>query len=400
MSLFYGPAVVIDDNIAPGNADQINDLISEIKAKSIPYATYGELPNADELVKHLDGVSFLILDWDLRPQEVGAAEEGVHMPDTWSDQNIDFLRSIMAKVFLPIFIFTSSDIAAIQSKLQTAGLYDPAGNNRIFVERKSELVGGHLFEKIEEWAKSTSAVYVLKEWEKEYKKAKSGLFLDFYGLNHAWPKVLWKTYTADGNPNMGLGDMITRNLYTRMSPFQFDEAIINRSPGPDPAMEELRKVLEGERFLSQSKLAKNDIAPGDFFTIPSTEKFYLNIRATCDTARHKNPDLYLIKGKVLNVSNPETYKNGEFIEKHTNAIVACIHDGKVIEFSFRELEIQRWNTIKNNRVGRLLPPYITRIQQKYALFQHRAGTPPIPEEAFYPIVASPAATTQEDPGGT
>lgn len=36
-----------------------------------------------------------------------------------------------------------------------------------------------------------------------------------------------------------------------------------------------------------------------------------------------------------------------------------------------------------NRVGRLLPPFVTRVQQRYASYLQRPGMPRIPE-VFYP----------------
>ena len=43
---------------------------------------------------------------------------------------------------------------------------------------------------------------------------------------------------------------------------------------------------------------------------------------------------------------------------------------------------QLWDAAKGKeRIGRLVPLYITRIQQRYALYLHRKGTPCTPWEA-------------------
>jgi hypothetical protein len=182
-----------------------------------------------------------------------------------------------------------------------------------------------------------------------------------------------------------------------MSPFQFDEATINRSPGPEPVMEQLRNVLEGERFIPKARLSADDKAPGDLFYTPNGTTYLLNIRAACDVVRESNPDLYLLKGKVLDVTTDSgLFLKGEFRERHTNAIIACVDNGKVIEFDFRKFELKKWDAIKAGRIGRLLPPHITRIQQKYALFQQREGVSPIPREAFYtdaPAMTGPDLST-------
>ena len=57
-------------------------------------------------------------------------------------------------------------------------------------------------------------------------------------------------------------------------------------------------------------------------------------------------------------------------------------DGKILSFSLRKLSIKKWNEIKDNRQGRLLPPYITKIQQKYSAYIQRQGLPSIPKEAI------------------
>jgi hypothetical protein len=74
--------------------------------------------------------------------------------------------------------------------------------------------------------------------------------------------------------------------------------------------------------------------------------------------------------------------NGVFEEKVNHAFVAFIDNGKIIEFLFRDIKTKNWNDVKDTRIGRLLPPYITRLQQKYAFYLQRQGLPAIPEKAI------------------
>jgi len=64
------------------------------------------------------------------------------------------------------------------------------------------------------------------------------------------------------------------------------------------------------------------------------------------------------------------------------SIVFNIIDGKTYNFKFKDLTINKWSAIKDKRVGRLLPPYITRIQQRYALYLQRQGLPRTPKQAI------------------
>ena len=56
-------------------------------------------------------------------------------------------------------------------------------------------------------------------------------------------------------------------------------------------------------------------------------------------------------------------------------------NGKIIKFRM-DLVIRKFREIKDKRIGRVLPPYITRIQQKCSQYIVREGTMPIPREIF------------------
>ena len=79
----------------------------------------------------------------------------------------------------------------------------------------------------------------------------------------------------------------------------------------------------------------------------------------------------------------------------SNAIVFCIDDQKTIDFRFKNLELKEFSELKDNRIGRLLPPYITLIQQRYALYLQRQGLPRIPEEAVKENNESSAIINEE-----
>ena len=216
------------------------------------------------------------------------------------------------------------------------------------------------------------------------------MFTELQKLSPIWPEIMWQTFGDDGvNKSLELGELISRNLQTRMEPFGFSDEILKKSER-EINKSELRNVLEGERFLKSDQLHENDLAPGDVFKISSD--YYINIRAACDLFPNRsieNPSyddikLYLLKGTNLSpekVKEAFNEKYGHFSEIDSQAIVFPINDGKAIDFRFKELKIERWADVKNNRIGRILPPYINRIQQKYSLFMQRQGLPRIPIDA-------------------
>jgi hypothetical protein len=383
--LFNGVVVVIDDEINdPGK--NIKQIMDQLKNKKMPVVQYDSLPDIQTVV-HMQNVSFLLLDWQLFSSPLG-----IDMPAGMQEQNdadnIRFLTQFLNKCFCPVFIFTNAGVDAIILKLSENGLYDQRKPGRIFVKNKAEVVGTNLFIEAAKWIKSTPSVYVLKQWQYEYDKARSCLFNEFQSLNPSWPLIMWKTYKHDNvDPSMGIGDLITRNIYARMSPFEFDGSIVGRRYSEIDKME-LRLILQGERYVKSEYLQKEDKQTGDLFKENDKDDnpvYWLNIRAQCDLVHNTNPDIYCLKGAVLDESLVNSDKGpkflkGQFIERIDNAIIAFIDEGIIVEFLFHDLEIFKWNDKKEIRIGRILPPYINKIQQKYAAYLERQGLSRIPED--------------------
>lgn len=395
-SLFNGIAVVIDDEVNKENAN-INKLIDQISERNIPYLSFPEIPTV-EMTKHFEGISFVLLDWRLTTEDASQyLDEGVRLPaalkEVDASKNIEFLKQLKEVTFTPVFIFTNEEKQTVIDQLKEHGLFDDSKPNFIFVENKANLTeDSQLFAAIETWVKATPSVYVLKQWEYEHNTAKNKLFWDFYERSPIWPQILWDNFKRDGaNSSHELSEIITRNLYSRLSPFDFEETLLEVSAAREHIdTNELRSVLEGERFIKATQLKASDIFTGDVFREERNEgeevkyTYWLNIRAQCDLVRDSNPDLYCLKGRVVSESEESNvaFVNGEFREKKNHVIVSCIDDGKIIEFLFYDLKIKKWNSIKDKRIGRLLPPYITRIQQLYSIYFQRQGIPRNPDEAF------------------
>lgn len=394
LELFNGVALVIDDcidkkNINNEKEDEIHRILEQLSELHIPYVTETALPS-QEKQKHYTGISFVILDWKLLQTY---HDKNVLNPETLNDfmekDNISFIKEMNARCYCPIFIFTNEGSEYIANKLRDDGIQCDEKSN-VFIKQKDELTGNNsVVQAIIGWIKSNPSMYVLKKWDIEYQKAKSRLFEGFQNYSPNWPSILWDTFHEDGeNESLGIRELLSNNLYSRMKPFSFEKRIIKGcypSVNEDEKCEdekykdEIRSILEAERFITKSLLDNDDIGTGDVFLDdrkPQKPLYYLNIRPQCDIARGKNPDLYCLKGKIgkdLEVSH------GQFLEKICNAIVPFLHNGQTIEFQFRDIEIIKWEDIKNIRIGRLLPPFITRIQQRYALYLQRQGLPRIPD---------------------
>lgn len=407
--LFSGVAVIIDDEVNDSSAN-INKIIAQIEAAKIPVLKYTALPEGD-IVGHFQNLSFLLLDWRLIKDNVSNEEiqEGVTIPDGLQEydatENLAFIESLNQNCFCPVFIFTNEDTSSIDTKLKEKGLVADDRPSNLFVQSKSDIQEeGTLFNKVSEWLKETPSIYVLKEWEKEYQSCKTKLFSELHSINPSWPTIMWKNFEADGaNKSLEMGELISRNLHSRMTPFEFKNDILDKESNVPRG--ELRKVLEGERFLKSTSLHDKDIGTGDLFKEEYQDngetkvRYYLNIRAQCDLVRDDDPNLFLLsgyilaqnaKGKIQNIS----FNQGQYLEKPNHAVVAFIDDGKIIEFKFSDFAIKTWSEIKTTRTGRLLPPYINRIQQRYSLYMQRQGLPRIPDAAIFEAASVPGGANE------
>jgi len=394
-NLLSGIAIIIDDKIKKEDSqDLILKIRNQLKENNISILEYEDIPEDTEIC-NFKNISFILLDWELFERPI----PGMLIDETlFINNNIKFLKEIKKFTFTPVFIFSNQPPGSIIRKLSDEGIYSESSNNYIFIKQKQDLLSDDddnlLFTEIENWLKETPSMYVLKEWECSLNKAKRDLFWSFYEINHNWPSVLQKTFTDDGSDvNYELGNFIYKNISARTEQIAFDDDILNQEDD-GISKEDIRKVLEAERFI------KNDALPdipftGDLFEYEvdangsKENKYYLNIRPECDIARNSNPDLYCLKGRILdeqkiNSGNDDeiSFKKGNFIEKLNNTYIPFIDDGKIIEFFFKKIKIKKWNSIKSTRIGRLLPPYITKVQQRYSSYLQRQGLPAIPEKAI------------------
>ena len=406
--LFSGIAIIIDDNIKKEDSgDKILEIRDQLKENHISLLEYKDIPDDSE-IPNFKNISFILLDWELfeRP------EPGMPIDETpFINNNIKFLKLIKKVGFTPVFIFSNQPPNSIIRKLSEEDLYNEDSNNYIFIKRKQDLLSKDndnlLLTEIEKWLKETPSMYVLKEWECSLDDAKRKLFWDFYEINHNWPAVLQKTLKGDGSDvNYELGNFIYKNISARTAQIPFDDDILNQEDD-NISTEDIRKVLEAERFI------KNDDLPGkpctgDLFECEVAENglkkqgYYLNIRPECDIARDKKPELYLLECHILNEKRINSkkednvpYINGTLIEKVSNAYIPFIDDCKIIEVLFRNMKISKWKDklkdkngeeigeiSKETRIGRVLPPYITKVQQRYSSYLQRPGLPAIPEKAI------------------
>lgn len=109
--LFAGIAVIVDDEINQQDSSICN-IRSLIEEKNIPVLSYEDIPKV-EIIDAFTNVSFIVLDWEYIHNPIAdvSMEERFLVPPTLHEDKeeelLNFIKEIMAKLFVPIFIFTA-----------------------------------------------------------------------------------------------------------------------------------------------------------------------------------------------------------------------------------------------------------------------------------------------------
>ena len=78
--------------------------------------------------------------------------------------------------------------------------------------------------------------------------------------------------------------------------------------------------------------------------------------------------------------NTAFFSSGNIIGKKCD-IIMCIDNKTAIKFRL-DISVKKYNAIKDKLIGRLLPPYITSVQQACSSYITREGTLPTPKGVF------------------
>lgn len=443
--LFNGIAVVIDDDLNKPDSD-IANICNNLEKENIALVKCLEIPKNQAIDAYRD-CSFMIVDWEFMNKSVNLSDTEkvsdelggrISIPNTLQESNkllsLNFLKEVQQKLFLPVFIVTGKSVDEIISVLKGNNLYYEDKPNRIFIEQKSKLTSSrNIFDLFETWVKSIPSVYVLKEWENASSTARHKMFLDMYSCSHSWVNVLWKLMKCDSaDYAIDFSSFIKKSHANRVEAIIFDEEIM--ASGNEPPSEEVKRIIEGERYMSCSDDSSKEAHTGDLFILTNNKngnsvvEYWLNVTAQCNLARLEDPDMICIKGheltsgemliepirlintgdliidpkhkykiidalkddkKIIEINDQfEKSRNKMFISTHNDiresisqAVVPCICRGKIIVFNLSPFKF-KYSELKDFRDGRLLPPYITRVQQKFSHYIVREGVMPVPAAVF------------------
>lgn len=382
--LFAGVGLVIDDHVFEAGNDKIKDIVADIERRHIPLAKYDYVPQIE--AEQCKRMSFLLLDWELvsLENEYGEPIPGVEAAkEAEIGKLINLIATIVDNCYVPVFIFSNTAREDIVKKLEDAEVLIEGKNLPIFIENKSSIVAAErslLWAKIESWVKQNPSIYVCKVWQNAACNAEINLLQDL-SISKNWPKILWEASSLDGvDPSEEMADVLSQNLFARMQPLKFDEEIIANPTIEEPSMDEIKGVLQAQRYTAI--IDKEVSMTGDFYKC-SGGKFYLNIRPSCDCVARAGSSgkVYLLRADKIKPEELYDPKYGNFKEQSNNAIVGPLHDNGYFMFKFQNLNICDAQDIKDRKIGRVLPPFLTHITEKYGLYIQRQGLPRLPVKA-------------------
>ena len=388
--LFAGIGVVIDDKVFARNEqdpDHILTIVDQLEnSYHFPLVKYSDLPSSENLAM-MGNISFLLLDWefDTREEILGEGGLDVSIGDRFKDANekrvIEIVKEVSQKSLVPIFLFSNQARDSIIKALEKADV--DTAKSQIYVESKRVLVGeGQLLAKIGTWVDAHSGVYVAKAWDNAFVKAKNQFFAELANNTSHWPKALFKAATDDSTePGEEITQAISQNVISRMQPIEISQEQIDKDTAT-PSKDEVLGIMKGQFFLEKASEAS---MIGDFFKKKSGE-FYMNIRPTCDCVegREKSDGLvYLLRcSKLSDTQVVKQYlpNDGHFSETVRSAIVGPLYDNKFYRIDFGKVEVVEAAQWKEKKVGRILPPIINHITERYGLYVQRQALPRLPKE--------------------
>lgn len=398
-SLLNGCALVIDDEINYAKSS-ISKMIATLELEGTLFIKSKSLLS-DSARNNLSGISFIVLDWDIKsesqtilPDEI---QLGGALRSTRVNENNTFIREMLTKYFVPIFIFSQQEITSINMVLQSDPLINPTIGRRVFVENKGNLTGKKVKSYLEKWLRNNRTVFALKIFEEQINRSKNAFLVEAGGLDSEWANLVYNTIKSDhiGDDkkpiqyllNLEFREFLTSSLLGRMDNVDFSAVKFLSKPQSIPK-EHIYKIFESIKFYQYSDGIDNGQAyEGDMYQrydgIHPKNEYLVNINAPCDLRKEK---ILLLVGKTKTKYRED---GKSFIQ------LPCFAGKASIEFRFDDrYRISKPTDLSvvsipdevtkvektYNRIGRITPPYIIAIRNEFAHFIARQGLPRHPKQ--------------------
>lgn len=406
LDVVRGAAVVIDDRI--GQETDIDDLLKQLDDEAVPTVRLKKLPPTDALV-HWKQFALIVMDWALTDVDEESEIEiprGVPVPSTLSRdviaRNIAFIAALLEQTALPIFIATNEAVDDVKTSLReafegTAPIYA----ERVHVFSKNQLKP-NVFETIGSWIASRPALQVLNAWRRAYVAAEIDVFHQFSRAQHDWVASIQRASRADeADIQVVLRDLIAANVLNRVGPLE----VVLGEVALDGALDDgasLRRVLHHSAVVPDSSLAPSEVSTGDLFVPQGASEPFKEVRILltpeCDLTSRDDKWRFTTLTATRNPRESRQPKRraAEAWKWGSRELVLTVNllTEDCAEY---DVPVNEWSseTVTPNktdgnfviwpgytRIGRLLPPYSTFLQQSFASVAIRKGMPRLPADLY------------------
>jgi len=396
--LVTGPAVVVDDKIGEP-AGALRSILDQLHDAGLPVVLLTALPSVESLV-HWHQFGLIVLDWEMSFSEGDDVDipAGVAVPSTLAGEshaNVrNLIRALMAETVAPVFILSDASVDKIWAELaQELGDIQELLSRRLEVYSKSE-VQVDLMEKLTSWISSKPALGALKAWNRAYVAAETAMFRDFDEASGDWVGAVYSAALADGAPpEVELREILSRNVINRIGHVDFPT--FEPVPGAILGGADLRRVLNQGAVIPARSLGLQGFVTGDLF-VPKNANIpykiiFVIVTPDCELLRRAEFRLTYLTAELGDPGKKASKGRVDRVRKGAEGEVwSCLLTPEGDEY---KIKLGGWNVAMAvpiddvlwagyRRIGRLMEPYLSHLQQNFALNVTRKGLPRVPDNFF------------------
>lgn len=394
MQLFTNCTALIVDDQANKKKYKICRIREAFEKKGISFITFEDIPPEAQW-NSFKNLAFLIIDWNLNsPSGIALGNELIRQQQ---NSIMDFVEFVVERCFMPVFLFSQESTTPIKARFcERPKLKQALSRGQLVIRAKSGLKTQHVEKCIVDWCKNNPAAYTLKHIDCAIQNARNNLLQSLNSYDPQWPLVVYQTLIADNSAGIDdeFTDFLLDALVGRVVPLTFDTEIMTQAMKQKNAAEliELYSNAKIVTFSEQQSMAPHT---GDVYVneSPGTPKgsamYIINITAGCDLRKEK---MLFLKGNPVDIGENNYDRTYGLLEKATSSLVPAFNGHACVEFKFSSYfskrirekynEIQLDNGSRYKRIGRLIHPYITSMQERYSHYICRHGIMRHPEEAI------------------
>ena len=384
-----GPVVVIDNKVKDPSSS-VRPIVDDLEAAGVLVLAMSEAPDA-RFEQSLAHCALIVLDWDLLDLDPGvAAPAGLKEENDRSQcELVDRLLKLSPN---SVFIVSADSPDDIRRKLASFGL-GASKMLRVSVTSKADYTSGSVLAQLEAVLRSHAGTFALSRWDVAYDLGRREFFGEIQEIAPDWAPVLWAAFGSDSvAPDKDFAEVIARNILNRMRPVDFE----TDATGTASDMDSVRRIIHRSSVIPASSLNPMQLSPGDIYVSAAEDmppaQIHICVSADCDLARRPGADssevvsvpAILLKAKLI---APSEYRrergvlrvNGDRDSSRMAILEVLTEGADPYRVLYSSWEVISLPSVELVRIGRLLDPYTTLLQEGFGAFLHRRGLPHLPD---------------------